>query len=145
MKITIESLPEGAEEEIIIRTNHLDTDIMEFIYAIKSGRNRLNAFDNGVITKLSPDDIFYFESVDNHVSACCEQSVYEVKQKLYELEQIYSHTDFIRISKAMIVNTSKIKKIVPAFNGRLEAILENGERVIISRQYVPDFKKKLEV
>lgn len=145
MKITIENLPDGAEEEIIIRSNDLDKELMELIYSVKSGRSRLTAFSDGEILKLSPSEIYYFESVDNRVCACCEKNVYEVKQKLYELEQIYDHTDFLRISKAMIVNVSKISKIVPMFNGRLEAVLTNGERVVISRQYVPDLKKKLEV
>ena len=145
MKITIEPLPDGAEEEIIIKSNNLDSDLLELIYSLKAGRSRLTAFNDGEILKLTPGDIYYFESVDNHVCACCENSVYEVKQKLYELEQIYDRTDFIRISKAMIVNVSKISKIVPMFNGRLEAVLSNGERVIISRQYVPEFKKKLGV
>ena len=81
----------------------------------------------------------------NRVCACFKEIVHDVKQKLYELEKIYEHTDFIRISKAMIVNVSKISKIVPMFNGRLEAVLSNGERVVISRQYVPDLKKKLGV
>jgi DNA-binding LytR/AlgR family response regulator len=145
MKITIETLADGEEEEIIIRSNHLDHELMELIYSIRAGRSRLTAFTDNEIIKLAPVDIFYFESVDNHVCACCEENVYDVKQKLYELEQIYAHTDFLRISKAMIVNVSKISKIVPMFNGRLEAVLTNGERVTISRQYVPDLKKKLEV
>ena len=143
MKITIEPLPDGAEEEIIIKSNTLDSDLMELIYSLKAGRSRLTAFNDGEILKLTPAEIYYFESVDNRVCACCQESVYEVKQKLYELERIYERTDFIRISKAMIVNVSKISKIVPMFNGRLEAVLNNGERVIISRQYVPDLKKKL--
>jgi DNA-binding LytR/AlgR family response regulator len=145
MKITIETLADGEEEEIIIRSNHLDNELMELIYSIKAGRSRLTAFMGNEIIKLAPNEIFYFESVDNHVCACCEEKVYDIKQKLYELEQIYAHTDFLRISKAMIVNVSKISKIVPMFNGRLEAVLTNGERVTISRQYVPDLKKKLEV
>ncbi len=145
MKITIEPLERGQEEEIIIRSDHLDSDLMELIYSIKAGRSRLTAFQNDEILKLSPADIYYFESVDNKVSACCETCVYEVKQKLYELERIYDHTDFLRISKAMIVNVSKIKRIVPMFNGRLEAVLDNNEHVVISRQYVPELKKKLEV
>lgn len=145
MKIIIEPLPDGAEEEIIIRSNSLDSDLMELIYSLKAGRSRLTAFDNGEILKLTPNDIYYFESVDNRVCACCENNVYEVKQKLYELEKKYDNTDFIRISKAMIVNVSKISKIVPMFNGRLEAVLTNNERVVISRQYVPDLKKKLGV
>lgn len=145
MKIIIEPLAEGSEEEIIIRSNSLDSDLMELIYSLKAGRSKLTAFNGSEILKLAPNDIYYFESVDNHVCACCENSVYEVKQKLYELEKIYENTDLIRISKAMIANVSKITKIVPAFNGRLEAVLNNGERVIISRQYVPGLKKKLGV
>ncbi len=143
MKIIIETLPEGAEEEIIIRTNSMDSDIMELIYAVKAGRSRITAFTQDGLVKLESKEIFYFESVDNKVYACCEKSVYEVKEKLYELEKLYEHTDFVRISKAMIVNVSKINKIVPMFNGRLEAVLTNGEKAVISRQYVPELKKKL--
>lgn len=146
MKIIIENLPEGAEEEIVIRCSSMDSGIMELIYALKAGRSRLTAFDgDGGVVKLEPGDIFYFESVDNKVYAYCEKNVYEVKQKLYELEETYDHSDFVRITKAMIVNVSRINKIVPMFNGRLEAELENGEKVVISRQYVPDLKKKLEI
>ena len=146
MKIIIENLPEGAEEEIVIRCSSMDSGIMELIYALKAGRSRLTAFDgDGGVVKLEPGDIFYFESVDNKVYAYCEKNVYEVKQKLYELEEAYDHSDFVRITKAMIVNVSRINKIVPMFNGRLEAELANGEKVVISRQYVPDLKKKLEI
>jgi len=143
MKITIEALPEGAEEEIVIRSNSMDSELMELIYAIKAGRSRLTAFNGEEIIKLDSKAVYYFESVDNKVYACADKNVYEIKQKLYELEKIYEHTDFLRISKAMIVNVSKVMKIVPMFNGRLEALLGNGEKVVISRQYVPDLKKKL--
>lgn len=143
MKITIENLPDGAEEEIIIRSNNMDSEMLELIFALKAGRNRITAFSQNEIVKLNSNDIFYFESVDNKVYAYCENSVFDVKQKLYELEELYSRQDFVRISKAMIVNISKIRKIVPMFNGRLEALLNNGEKVVISRQYVPELKNKL--
>lgn len=143
MKITIEALPDGQEEEIVIRSNSLDSELLDLIYALKAGRSRLTAFTEDGIVKLDSREVFYFESVDNKVCACCEKSVYDLKQKLYELESIFEHTDFVRISKAMIVNVDKIEKIVPMFNGRLEAVLKNGESVVISRQYVPDLKKKL--
>ncbi len=143
MKITIEPLGQSGEEEIIIRTDNLDDSVMELIYALKTQRSKLTAFQNGEIIKLSPNTVYYFESVDNRVCACCEKTVYEIKQKLYELETIYANTDFLRISKAMIVNVSKITKIVPLFNGKMQAVLSNGEKIIISRQYMPDLKKKL--
>lgn len=143
MKITIEALADGAEEEIIIRTNTMDSDIINLIYAVKAGRNRITAFYENEIVQLDSKEVYYFESVDNKVYACCEKKVFEIKQKLYELEEIYKQTDFVRISKSMIVNISKVSKIVPMFNGRLEGALCNGEKVIISRQYVANLKKKL--
>lgn len=92
---------------------------------------------------VEPRSVYYFESVDDRVFVYCESKVYEIKRKLYELEQQFENTDFLRISKSVIVNLSKISKLTPGFNGRFEALLDNGERTMISRQYVPSLKKKL--
>ncbi len=43
----------------------------------------------------------------------------------------------------MVLNLNKIKHLSPAFGGRFEALLENDEKVIISRQYVPGLKERL--
>ena len=92
---------------------------------------------------IEPNDIFYFESVDNKTFIYCEKQVFESKMKLYEIGSQYENTDFFRASKSIILNLSKIKNLNPAFNGRFEALLKNNEKVIISRQFVPVLKKKL--
>lgn len=145
MKITIEDVLPDAEDEIVIRCSSLDDDLMQLIYALKSGRTKINAYSDDGIMQLEPKDIFYFEAVDNKVFACCEKNVYEVREKLYEIEKMYERSDFMRISKSMIADVSKISRINPAFNSRMEAVMKNGEKIIISRQYVPDLKKKLGV
>ena len=145
MKIIIETPEEGAEDEIIVRCRDLDSEILDMIYSIKSKRGKLTGYSEDGIVKISPKDIFYFESVDSKVFAYCEKTVYEIKQKLYELEETYANSDFLRISKSTIVNVPKIVRIAPYFNSRLQAIFGNGETTIISRQYVPDLKKKLDV
>lgn len=50
---------------------------------------------------------------------------------------------FFRASKSTIINISKIESVSPIFYGKFEALLQNGEKIFISRQYVPVFKKKL--
>ena len=95
------------------------------------------------IVKLEPGEVFYFESVDNKVFAYTDKGVYEVRRKLYEIEEEYGHMDFLRISKSSIVNAAKIAYLKPIFNGRFEAKLKNDEKIIISRQYIPELKKKL--
>lgn len=143
MKITIETPGQGEEDEIIIRCAAIDDSIMELIYAIKMGREKLTAYSDKGIVMLTPKDIYYFESVDNKVFAYCQKEVFEVRKKLYELEKDYSKNDFLRISKSTIVNLSKISYLTPTFNGRFEAILKNGEKTIISRQYVSAIKNQL--
>ncbi|EFR97462.1 LytR/AlgR family response regulator, partial [Listeria ivanovii FSL F6-596] len=44
-----------------------------------------------------------------------------------------------------ILNIKWIGKVVPGFNGRLEARLLNNEKVIISRQYAKVLKQKLQI
>nr|WP_236875159.1 LytTR family DNA-binding domain-containing protein [Clostridioides difficile] len=108
-------------------------------------RESLIAYKNEQLYRINPLDIYYFESIDNHTYLYCKNDVYEFKKKLYQIEEIFSNGDFLRISKSVILNLTKIDSIVPAFNGRFEAILDNGEKTIISRQYVPMLKKKLRI
>ncbi len=143
MKITIETPKPGAEEEIIVRCASLDEKLLQLIYALKAERAEVIGYKEDKIVKLELKNIYYFESVDNKVFAYLGKEVYEIHKKLYELEQEFENTDFMRISKAVIVNLAKIVYIRPDLNGRFEAKLKNGEKVIISRQYVVQLKKKL--
>lgn len=143
MKITIETPNEGEEDEIILRCAALDEKLLHLISALKADQAGLTGYLEDKIVKLAPKDIFYFESVDNKVFAYAGQNVYEVHKKLYEIEEEYAYTDFMRISKSAIVNVAKIAYIRPLLNGRFEAKLRNDEKIIISRQYVIELKKKL--
>ena len=145
MKITIQDLPEGAEEEVIIRCRGMDEQLLKLIYALKSGREKLAVSKDDRIVQISPSAVYYFESVDNRVFACLEKEVYETKLKLYELEDRFFGTDFFRASKSTIISLTKVESLSPAFNGRFEASMKNGEKLIVSRQYVPFLKKKLEL
>ncbi len=143
MKIIIEECNPGEEDQIIIRCNKLDENILKLISELKQGQKKLTGIKDGNMVMIDPSNVYYFEGVDNKVFLYCKQNVYETKLKLYEIEEEYKNTDFFRASKSVILNVAKIKSISPAYSGRFEAQLFNGEVVVISRQYVPDLKKKL--
>lgn len=145
MKITIIEPEANEEEEIIIKCNRLDEDIVRLIHRMKQGNSKLTVYKEGKIFFAAPEEVYYFESVDQKVFAYCKSEVYEVKSKLYELEEELPIKDFMRSSKSSILNLGKIKSLTPAFGGRYEALLKNGEKVIISRQYVSVLKERLGV
>ena len=143
MKISIENIPEGSEPEIIIRCNQMDESLMKLVYSVKSAHKKLLGSYDGQIFMIEQKDIFYFEAVDNKVFIYCIEKIFESKLKLYEIEEEYKDTDFFRASKSIILNLTKIESLRLDFGGRFEAILQNREKVIISRQYVPLLKQKL--
>jgi len=143
MKITILDKTEAAEEnEVIIKCDSLDESILRLLNALKNGRDKLSVFKDSSIVFLDYSEVLYFESVDDRVFAYTKKHVYESKQKLYQLdEELPSH--FLRANKAVIVNINQIENLSPDFNGRLEATLSNGCKVIFSRMYVPVLKQHL--
>lgn len=143
MKVTIENIPVGSEPEIILRCNEPDDSLLEFIHSINSISKKLIGSIGSQMHMINPKDVFYFESVENKVFIYCKQKVFESRLRLYEIEKEYEKWDFFRASKSTILNVSKIESLVPVFYGKFEALLENGEKVLISRQYVPVLKKIL--
>lgn len=117
-------------------------DLLRMLALLKA-QDALVAYDGNQIHRIRPSGVYYFEVVDNKTFLYCKDKVYESKQKLYELEEALAGNDFLRISKSVILNLSKVKILSPALSGRFEATLDNGEKVIISRQYITDLKKRL--
>lgn len=143
MKITIIDTAPGEEDEIIVKCSQIDENLMKMLNQFKQGTMRLNVYRDGEIHRIEPEEVYYFESVDQRVFAYCEREVFVVKSRLYELEEILPARDFLRAAKAVILNLNKIESLTPAFGGRFEALLKNGEKIIISRQYVGNLKEKL--
>ncbi len=89
-------------------------------------------------------DIIFIKADGGEVYLRTKQvSDYQLKEKLYELEQSLQSESFIRISKSTIVNIRHIHEIIPWFNGRLLLKLTNKEEVEVSRSYANDFKTYL--
>jgi len=143
VKIIIEEQIDGEEDQLIVKCRYLSAELLELLTKLKAEDSTLIAYIGSEIHIVKSKDIYYIETVDNTTFLYGTDIVYESKQKLYELEAELAVLDFQRIAKSLIVNLSKITSILPTMSGRLEAVLSNGERVIISRQYVSALKKRL--
>jgi len=130
----------GAEEEIIVLCHNISPELLNMLNAFKTSSDILVASIGNELHKINPSDVYYFEAVDKKTFIYCEKDVYESKKKLYELDEL-ALKGFFRISKSVIVNLGKVKSVIPSLSGRAEAVLDNKERVVISRYYVDEFKK----
>ena len=145
MKLSVEQIPIKNEEEVIVRCYSEKAKWVDAIRSVTAGELTINATADEKVYRIRLSDVFYFEIVEGKSFLYCQQSVFECKQKLYEFEKLCRNSMLFRCSKSMILNADKIKYVRPSVSGRFEATLTNDEKVIISRQYVGELKRKLEV
>ena len=107
MKVSVIRPSSDEEDEIIIRCHTLSDDMDRLIHRLRYGEIKFTGYDEHGISTIAASDIYYFETVDNKVFAYCKQSVYKVKERLYQLEEVIEELPFMRISKSMIVNIGK--------------------------------------
>lgn len=85
-----------------------------------------------------------FRVEEKQVNVYTENNQYLIKKPLYQVEESLNG-DFVRISKTTIVNLKKIKRVAPSLKGMMFIELKNGLKDNISRKYLPDFKRALDL
>lgn len=131
--------------KVIIQCGKINDEVMRLKSHIELFDNRLYAKKDDEYRFVNSYDVLYFESVDNHTFLYTQESVMEIRQRLYELEDFLPDKDFIRISKSIIVNINKICSLKPELNRTILVTMCSGERLYVSRRYVPSMRKLLSV
>jgi len=131
------------DTSVIIQCTKITDEIRKLETLILGSAQKFSCTKNYKTQLIDKRDIFYIESVDKQSFLYTESEVYETNLKLYELEEMLGVSSFFRNAKSQIINIAKVKSICPDFGGRIEAEMENGEKVIISRQYAKRFKERI--
>lgn len=140
MKVTIRQIENKNEEQVLIECVAINHEVERIkAFALAAGTLLTGVLEERIY-QVPLSDVHYFEAVDERVFAYTKDKTYELKTRLYELEQAYSEHYFVRASKSFLINMLKLQSIRPALNGRFTAEMKNGEEIIISRQYVPGFR-----
>jgi DNA-binding LytR/AlgR family response regulator len=143
MKIVINEGYENEEPEIIINCMKADESILRICAGLQIYNKRLTGERDGETFLLNASEVLYIDTVERKTFLYTEGGVFETSLKLYELEERLSSEEFIRATKSSILNFSKVTSIRTDFGGRLNCTMENGEVVIVSRQYAVKIKQKL--
>ncbi|MBO5091964.1 MAG: LytTR family transcriptional regulator DNA-binding domain-containing protein [Clostridia bacterium] len=145
MKITIETDKNIKETEIHIKCSQVDESLKKIIASLSLEDMKFAGYIENETYFVSINDILYFEVVDGAIFFYTDGKTYASPLKLYKIEETVANTHFARISKTTIANLKKMMSIKKAENSRLVATMVSGEKLIVSRQYVSEIKRKLGV
>lgn len=143
MKIVIEEREDSEEIKVAIFCKRADRQVLDMVARLRMLDRKVTGRAGGDTRIVGAEEVFYIESVDRHTFIYTADEVLETGLRLYELEDRLVDCDFLRVSKGCVVNFRRITTLRPDVGGRIVASLDNGERVIVSRQYAPDVKRKL--
>jgi DNA-binding LytR/AlgR family response regulator len=147
MKIRIDIDRDADEPEVVIRCRQADDDVLRvqkaMLDALHSGV-RLKAAKDGMDYYLAPGDVLFFESEGGKTWAHTQRDVFEVRLRLYELEDLLPR-GFIRVSKSAIVDVSRIYSVARNITGpSVISFRDSHKRVSASRQYYGLLRDRLD-
>lgn len=143
MKLIIHQDRQISETEITIRCAHMDSRLEQLAGHIRQFSFSLTGCQEDKEFQLPLEQIYFMDSADGKTFLYLEKEVYYCRETLASLESRLSRTSFARISKNCLINISFLQSVRPLYNHRLEAALQNGEKLVITRNYIKPLKEKL--
>lgn len=145
MKIKIE-IDESAEEtELTIRCKKLDKNVEKIKKAAENIDKEPDiAFYKDNVQYFPPlDSVLFFETSDPALCAHTADDVFQVKAKLYELENLLPRK-FVRVSKSAIVNVRSVYSVEKNIaSASVISFAETHKQVFASRNYYKLLKQRL--
>ena len=145
MKISINIKEEIKDTEIAITCPQLTPEIEKILATLRILNQQLMVEKEDETHILDVSKIIYVEAMERKTFVYTKDQVYESKLKLYEMEERLCECGFFRISKSCLVHLRYIRSLKNEMNRKLRLTMENGEQIMVSRQYAEEIKKRLGV
>lgn len=146
MKINIEIDDSLSECEVTIKAKEVNNEVAQ----IQRALSNLSQLKGGIVFEkddteyyFGVDKILFFETDQNKVYAHTATDAYEVRHKLYELEDLLP-SYFLRVSKSTILNTRKVFGLTKNITASSKVDFAGSQKsVYVSRNFYKPLKEML--
>ena len=135
---------EGKPLTVTIEYPEYTDSVKNLVKKIKGLDICFSAFTDDKQMRIEISEVYYIEIVDRKVFLYTREEVFRLNASMAEIGEIANESDLVRISRTCIMNTSHMTGIRQLKNSHLEAMLDNGEKLIVSRKYLHDIKRRFE-
>jgi len=84
---------------------------------------------------LPVDEIDWIETYGNYLKVHAGRESHLLRGTMQSLETKLDPEKFVRVHRSIIVNVGKVKEIYPRSNGDQDLVLQNGQQLMLSRNY----------
>ena len=140
MKCTLIITDEHQEEVVIYARER--TKLTDDIEALVIGSvTEIIGYGENQAIRLKTDEVTCFMVEDSKVYALTDKEKYQLKQRLYQLEEMLPD-NFVKINQSCIANIRQIKKFDTSVSGTLVINFKNGYKDYVSRRQMKAVKER---
>lgn len=146
LKVKLNIDPIQKEAELIINAPNLTPEVKQLYQLLQERQSNLEQIEaekENVSYYLNLSDILFFETDSKVVMAHTKRNAYQVKYKLYELEDLLGG-NFMRVAKSTILNLDKVYSVTRSISNCQIKFEESYKTVYVSRHYYRDLRNRLE-
>ena len=142
MEVKLNIVPDCGKVSVTITAPAL-TDEVKALAARLSGGSALIGWQEERAYPIQEEELLRCFAQDKGVKAQTAQGVYDLRERLYELESKLDRHTFVRISHSEIVNLKKVTALDLSLTGTIRMTLSDGTACYVSRRYVKKIKEAL--
>ncbi|MBQ8148147.1 MAG: LytTR family transcriptional regulator [Lachnospiraceae bacterium] len=144
MKIKFDIQEKYKEAEIHLCNKEKSPELMEVHKTLENLLDTRIKVQKGQESRVVvPSQIIRIYSESKKVFIRTKDDCYEVKERLYTLEELLKDRGFVRISNSEIVSIQQIEKLDMSHVGTIKMYMRNQDETYVSRRYVSKIKEVL--
>lgn len=131
------------DKEEIVAYAKSRNDLINMIEVMcQNSSTKIIGYDNNIIKELNPNDIDCFVTIKDKIYAVGKNFKYQVKKRLYELNEMYSNS-FTYINQGCLANMNKIDHFEISIGGALLVVFKSGYKDYVSRRQLKNVKERI--
>ncbi len=142
MKVEVHIDPECGAVSVTITAPALTEEVRALAARLEGG-GALTGWRGERAYPIRAEELLRCFAQDKGVKAQTSAGLYDLKERLYELEGKLDRHTFVRISHSEIVNLQKVTALDLSLTGTIRMTLAGGTVCYVSRRYVKKIKEAL--
>lgn len=142
MKVKLNIDPSLPEEKAEFWLKKMTARFERITKELNSEQDFLWCYRDGDAYEINFSQIYAIQIENEKTMICTQNQKYVYRGRLYQIQSVLPN-DFIMISRGTIVNYHFIDHLEIINTGNIDALLENGLRVQVSRRRIKDLKERL--
>lgn len=143
MKIVFRKNPDAKEIRILVEARERTPEVEALLRRLEPV-GQLKAYDERGEILLEMDEIIRIYTQQRRVLVDSDRGSFNLRSRLYELEDKLDAAEFVRISNSEIVNRRRILYLDFSLTGTIRLSLKGGVETYVSRRYVPRIRRMFE-